>query len=305
MAELTASHLRKQIDSGNLDPVYLVLGDDDYEKAEVADEFEATIDEELRPFNVTRFYGDESSLGDILEASRTLPMMAQRRLVIVIRSERLLQPKRESQASIRALEDFNLYLRNPAPTTTLVIVAGTLDKRSKIYKSLMKSSTLTRLGVLADSGDAERWIRSQVKAKGVDVEVEAIRLLANIVGPDIRRLRADLDRLLLFAAHQERVTVDDVRVVVGPPTSQDDWAVTKAIQNGATDRALRELGLALDGGAVPYMVLGQLAWVARERLGGRRAKPAIEAVFRTDYAMKQSRGEPRILLERLVVQLCG
>ena len=71
MTELTASHLRKQIDSGNLDSVYLVLGDDDYEKAEVADEFEATIDEEFRPFNVSRFYGGESSLGDVVEASRT------------------------------------------------------------------------------------------------------------------------------------------------------------------------------------------------------------------------------------------
>ncbi len=305
MPELTASQLRKQIDSGHLDPVHLVLGEDDYEKAEIADEFEATVDEELRPFNVTRFYGNESSLGEILDASYTLPMMTQRRVVIVVRSELLLQPNRESQASIRALEDLGSYLRNPVPTTTLVMVAGTLDKRSKIYKSLTKSSTLTRLGVLTDSGDAERWIRSQVKAKGIDVEVEAVRLLANIVGPDIRRLRADLDRLLLYGAHQERITVGDVRVVVGPPTSHDDWAVTKAIQDGATGRALRELGLALDGGAVPYMVLGQLAWVARERLGGRRAKPAIEAVFLTDYAMKQSRGEPRVLLERLIVQLCG
>ena len=173
MPELTASQLRKQIDSGHLDPVHLVLGDDDYEKAEIADEFEATIDEELRPFNVARFYGNESSLGEVLDASYTLPMMTQRRVVIVVRSEHLLQPKRESQASIRALEDFSSYLRNPVSTTTLVMVAGTFDKRSKIYKTLTKLSTLTRLGVLTDSGDAERWIRSQVKAKGIDVEVEA------------------------------------------------------------------------------------------------------------------------------------
>jgi hypothetical protein len=31
---------------------------------------------------------------------------------------------------------------------------------------------------------------------------------------------------------------------------------------------------------------------------------AIEAVFRTDLALKSSGGEPRILLERLVVELC-
>ena len=31
---------------------------------------------------------------------------------------------------------------------------------------------------------------------------------------------------------------------------------------------------------------------------------AIEALFRTDLALKSSGGEPRVLLERFVVELC-
>ena len=70
MAELTTSLLRKQIDSGNLDPVYLVLGDDDYEKAEIADE--------LRTLDKT--------LGDLfIELSRALWDRADRRTVAIIR----------------------------------------------------------------------------------------------------------------------------------------------------------------------------------------------------------------------------
>jgi DNA polymerase III delta subunit len=34
-------------------------------------------------------------------------------------------------------------------------------------------------------------------------------------------------------------------------------------------------------------------------------RPAVEAVFRTDVDLKRSAGEPRILLERLVVELCA
>jgi hypothetical protein len=37
----------------------------------------------------------------------------------------------------------------------------------------------------------------------------------------------------------------------------------------------------------------------------QRVRPAIDAVFRTDLALKSSGGDPRILLERLVVELCG
>ena len=72
--------------------------------------------------------------------------------------------------------------------------------------------------------------------------------------------------------------------------------------------ALRQLALSLEGGAVPYMVLGQLAWFVREKLpmaDARRVPAAIDALFRTDLELKSSGGDPRVLLERLVVELCG
>ena len=52
-------------------------------------------------------------------------------------------------------------------------------------------------------------------------------------------------------------------------------------------------------------MLGQLAWVARSRIPAARSATAVDAVFRADRALKLSAGEPRILLERLVVELCG
>ena len=61
----------------------------------------------------------------------------------------------------------------------------------------------------------------------------------------------------------------------------------------------------LDNGADPFQILGQLAWVARAKIPAPRIGSAISAVFRTDRALKQSAGIPRILLERLVVELCG
>jgi hypothetical protein len=51
-------------------------------------------------------------------------------------------------------------------------------------------------------------------------------------------------------------------------------------------------------------VLGQLRSAA-ERVPANRLAGAIEALFRADLALKSSGGEPRVLLERLVVELCG
>jgi hypothetical protein len=80
--------------------------------------------------------------------------------------------------------------------------------------------------------------------------------------------------------------------------------MTRAIERGAAAEALRELQLLLDGGAVAYMVLGQIAWVARTKLPAAALPSCIEALFRTDLALKSSMGDPRVLLERLVVELC-
>ena len=34
-------------------------------------------------------------------------------------------------------------------------------------------------------------------------------------------------------------------------------------------------------------------------------RPAIDALFRTDLDLKRSAGDPRILIERLIVELCA
>ena len=117
-----------------------------------------------------------------------------------------------------------------------------------------------------------------------------------------------MERLLLYALGQPQITVDDVKQIAGPATLQDDWAMTNAIEQGRTAEALRQLALMLDAGGEPPMILGQLGWLVRSKFPGvapRDVRPAIDAVFRTDLDLKSSGGDPRVLLERLVVELCA
>jgi DNA polymerase III delta subunit len=123
-------------------------------------------------------------------------------------------------------------------------------------------------------------------------------------GPDIARLRAAFDRLVLYALGQPAITVDDVQEsVAAGPEQQENFGIANAIQRNDAPEALTQLAAALDGGAVPVMVLGQLR-VAAERMPKPRVRAAVDALFRTDLALKSSGGDPRILLERLVVELC-
>ena len=316
MPIVSAAAVRKQITSATSDALYLLQGEDEVEKSALAAEFAELVEEGLRAFNVERIHAGEMTTGDrladgvasIVAAARTLPMMVPRRVVMVVQAETLLAPKRESEAATRALEELEALFKAPDPQVVLVLVAGTLDKRSRMYKLLMKQAAVVECGALEDQADAERWVRQRVAAAGAELEPAAARLMAQRAGIDVKRLRGDVDRLLLYALGQKTITVADVRDIAGPAALQDDWAMTNAIEAGETGQALGQLALMFDAGAPAEKILGQLGWLVRSKfpmIAPKHVKPSIEALFRTDLDLKRSAGEPRVLLERLIVELCA
>ena len=327
----TPQTVRQQIKQGKPQPIYLIVGDDEAEMSRLTAELSTLVEDELRAFNLERIYAGEkgASPASIVESSRTLPMMGDRRVVVVLRAERMLKPKRrgkpldEDDAEEEAeppsdLDVLEAYVRSPEPMTTLVLVAADVDRSRKLYKSLSKQATIVECWGLRPTRDAkvdlrqvartaEALVRQAVTGAGQQIDPAAARLVAERAGTDIATLRGDLDRLLLYAAGKPKIDLTDVQAVVSGETAQDDWAVTTAIQKGDTAEALRQIGLVMESGGIPLKILGQLGWFVRERLSAadpRRVRPAIEALFRTDIDLKSSGGDPRVLLERLVVDLC-
>ena len=333
MPTASPSVVRKQIAANTLAPVYLIVGDDDVEMSRLANALSAVVEDELRAFNLERMYASDKSVTatSIAETARTLPMLGERRVVVVLRAEKILKPKRRGKPAEEGeepagdseppsdLDALDAYVNEPSAQTVLVLVASDVDRTRKIFKTLQKHATIVvcqglyvergnnKPDLVAASRLAQERVRAAVVEAGQEIEPGAVRLLAERAGADIGKLRGDLDRLLLFTSGKPKITLADVREVVSAETAQDDWAVTNAISRGDTAEALRQLGLALEGGGVSYQILGQLAWFVREKMTAadpRRVKPAVEALFRTDVELKSSAGDPRVLLERLVVDLC-
>jgi DNA polymerase III subunit delta len=333
MPVVPPSTVRKQLSQGKPDPVYLIVGDDEAEMARLAAEINALVEDELRAFNAERFYAGEKGAtpSAVVEAARVLPMMADRRVVTLVRAEKMLKPRRrgkaaqtppeaEEEADAEApteLDVLEAYVRDPVPQTTLVMVAADVDRTRKLYKTILKHGTIVECWGLKGSRDgrvdlrevartAEQLVRQAVAGAGQQIDPAAARLIAERAGTDIGRLRGDVERLLLYTSGAPKIGVEDARQIVSAETAQDDWAVTNAIQRRDAAEALRQVALALESGGVSYQILGQLAWFVRERMiasDPRRVPAAIEALFRTDLELKNS-GDARVLLERLVVDLC-
>jgi DNA polymerase-3 subunit delta len=330
---ITAEAARKQIATGRVAPVYLLVGDDGHEIDALVELVAGLVEESLRPFNVERIYaGERVGAPDVLavQAARQLPLLADRRVVLLMRAERLLKPKGRRTAqpeegtnagteptSASALEE---YLKAPERLTTLVVVAADVNKTLRPVKALYKQASVVECWGLKEGREtrswdlpkiqkkAEAWLKTEAAKAGRQIEPDAARLLAERVGADIGRLRGDFERLQLYTSDRARMTSADVEAVLGTETSHDAWGVTNAVARGDAAGALHQLALLLEAGEVPYMLLGQLGWFVREklpRLDAQRVPAAVSAVFRTDLALKSSGGDPRVLLERLVVELCA
>jgi DNA polymerase III delta subunit len=156
--------------------------------------------------------------------------------------------------------------------------------------------------------EAVALLQHEFTVAGRTVEPAAIEMIVDRAGGDISKLRGDVERLMLYTDGQRTITRADVEEVVAVDTDVDDWAVVNAIGDGDVARALRETGLRFERGDSPHQLVGQLRWWVSTRLGPAapdRVKPAVDALLRTDLALKSSGGDSRILIERLVVELTG
>jgi DNA polymerase-3 subunit delta len=303
MPVVTRAALKKQIAAGETGPLYVLIGDDDTEKGAVAAEFTEMVDEGLRAFSVDRLFGAEIKADDLFDAAATLPMMAPRRIVIVFDAEKILIPRREGKAADAEQEKLEAFVKDPPSHATVVLACGALDQRRRLVKLLLKEAQVVDCGTIADAVDAERWVKARAERDRIPLEASAVRALVDRAGVDMVRLRGGLERVALYAMGQSKITADDVKQVVSPAAEAADFGISNAIQRNDAAEALRELSLALEGGAPPFFVLGQLR-TAAERMPAPRLKKSIDAVFRTDVALKSSAGDPKVLLERLVVELC-
>ena len=111
MPVASPADVRKQIASGKVAPLYLILGGDEAAKIGLAGEFLELVDEGLRAFNADRLYGGETTAAAVVDAAKTLPMMVPRRVVLLVHAERLLNPKKESETTTRDLEMLEAYVK--------------------------------------------------------------------------------------------------------------------------------------------------------------------------------------------------
>ncbi len=225
--------LRDALKRGTFDGAYYVCGEDDFQKDDAIRQLvEAAVEPAMRDFNMEVKRAQELDAKSLDAALSALPMMADRR-VVVIRDSGLL--KKDTRKVL------DKYLTHPSPDVLVILVecpGGKTDKDLSLNTTPMDFDFLS-----ADR--IPKWILHYTTTHfQMKISPEAAELLQSAVGTDLNQLVTELDKLASFAYGRE-IQESDVTAVVGVRRGETMADFLDAVAMRNASRALELLPIIL------------------------------------------------------------
>ena len=327
--------LMEQIAQGRIDPVYFLSGDEGFLKEEAIRALIArVVDPGTEAFCLDVMHSDDSNATAILTAASMVPMMTDRRVVVVRDFHRLPQADREAVAG---------YAGQPSPSTVLVLEVPRVNMKTKLYQRLADQAVSVVFYPLFPER-VPAWLRQHARQYGKRLTSEAAHQLQAIVGTDLGELAGELEKLAVFVGGRDTIAAGDVENTLGPVRAGSVFDIAEAAGEKDLARALGAYQRAIDGGDAPQAVVSlfvrhlvilwkirflkrdrqtdddikkklQLGWgfnrfynryAAQSRLlAGRDLQHGFEALYEADIALKTSVLPPELVMHRLLYELCA
>ena len=209
------------IKSGNIKPIYFLMGEEPYYIDKLSDFIEEKVLlEEEKGFNQTVLYGRDVSIEDIISTAKRYPMMAERQVVIV----------KEAQDLIRTIDKLESYAENPMATTVLVFCYKykTLDKRKKVTKLLAKNGIVYESKKLYENQVGE-WIKRVLAGKKYSIEPKANAMLVEFLGTDLSKINNELEKLQIILPVGSTITPKHIEENIGFSKDFNVFELRKAL----------------------------------------------------------------------------
>ena len=307
-----------QIEQGQIQPVYFFHGEEAFliEEA-IARLKKAILTSGLEDLNYHLLSGPSTRIADIIHQCQTLPLLSTRRLVVV----------REAEA-LSGSEGLIPYLDNPSNMTCLVLVAGKLDLRKRLFLALKSRATEVLFSALNDSQTAV-WMKEMARTLGIVLSPEALDYLKERLGNDLYQIRNELEKISLTMTGTRKIEAEDLQALLTGERGHSVFEWLDSVRSRDQEKAFRLLRLLLDSGEYPLSLLGlllsSLRRAARSAHPGRQDSPAgplsrhtglslesseqdliksFALCLEADSRLKGSRLSPQLILEGLILDLC-
>jgi DNA polymerase-3 subunit delta len=312
-------------------PVYAVHGDEDFLKRQVINALRSVVLEEGdSAFGLSTYAGDKASFAAVRDELATVPFLTPRRLLIVEHADPFVTQFRAQ---------LEKYVAEPSASGVLVLEVKAWPANTRLSKLLDADATIVCKALAAYRLPA--WCTQWATAHhGKQLSAEAAKLLVDLIGTEMGQLDQELAKLATYVGAAPRIESRDVDRLVGNSRAENLWKIFDVLGAGNRGAALTILDRLFEQGEEPLRILGafslqlrRLAQAARlsqmghslgsaldragvppfahrgceqqlRKLGRGGADQLYDWLLEADLGLKgSSQLPPRILLERLVVQL--
>jgi len=322
---------------GGKAPIYLIHGEETFLTRRAMNWLRARVlTGAVEDFNLDRFDAREGVDAErIVQAARTLPMMAARRLIWVRNAEAVFKQSSDT------LKPLIAYAESPDPSSCLALQAmAPVKKNSKLYKRIAKHGV-----VLEHKSPPERelagWVRSSAESRGRAIRPDAAALLVEAIGRDLTALDAAVERLALYVPEKTPIELAHVEETVPHTRVRTVWELINAVADRDVARTLERAHQLLDQGEEPLRLLALIIYQFRQLLIGRAARDqgmppqeattaagvppfkartfirqldnyrraellaALERLTEADRALKSSKMPSGLIFEAVLLDLCA
>jgi DNA polymerase-3 subunit delta len=244
----------KAPERGELQPVYVVSGDDDFLKRQTLRALRARI---LGPgddsFGLSTYPGDKAEFAAVRGELETRPFLGERRLVVVDQADPFVTTYRSY---------LEKYLTHPAAAGVLVLEVKSFPATTNLAKSLPDGAKLV-CKAPAPAALAAWCVQWAAEPHGKQLSKAAAQLLVEYVGNDMGLLDQELAKLAAYAGKAARIEADDVDLLVGHSQAANAFTIFDAIVGGRTGEALAVLDALFTKGESELRLAGAFVWQLR------------------------------------------
>ncbi len=234
---MTAADLLKDLKNRKYKPIYLLHGEEPY----YIDLVSNFVEHKLLPdaekgFNQTVFYGKDTDIMSVLNASKRYPMMADYQVVLVKEAQDMKWGSEDPDK--KGINPVLSYLDNPLKSTILVFCYkyGKFDKRKKTYKAIEKNGIIFESSPLYDS-KIPAWIEDFLAEKNYKISQQATFMLSEYLGNDLSKIANELEKLMLNIPAGQEITLKQIQDNIGISKEYNVFELQTALSKKDTLKA--------------------------------------------------------------------
>ncbi|MEN6383938.1 MAG: DNA polymerase III subunit delta [Phycisphaerales bacterium] len=311
--------------------IYVFAGKDAFL---VAEQVSSLVNKMLTPEQMQmclwRADADKSTAVEIFDELRTLPFLAEKRVVVVADADDFVSNNREL---------LERYFENPAPKGVLILSVSSWHSNTRLAKMLPKTGELVEVGEMK-SRELVSYITDYASEQGKNLSYNAAQMLVEFAGEEPGILRNEIDKLAVYVNSTKNITEKHIMEIVGRNRAYGAFEVIDSMMEANAGKALERLRLMFESNKdAEYTIIGAFAWhfrkmfsaaallqkgermdmVARKlrifnqqeffgiikKTGLKKIGECLRQLAEFDYQIKTGKATAQTAIESMIVQFAG